>query len=444
MKAVFVHLSDIHFGQEKDGGAIKVNDDAKERLIEDAKDEIEKLGIPASGIILTGDIAYSGKRDEYKAAGDWLDRLTAVIGCRRIDIQMVPGNHDIDRGKISGSIKCILDAVRDKGEATLNSLLDNASDRELLYGRFEAYRDFAIDYECDLDEAGEFSSSDPIKLATGRSIRFVRVNSALICSLSDDKGRLILGARQRVLPKTPGEEVIVLTHHPLSWFQDSDDARRFLRKRARLLISGHEHFPGLEVEKVDAERDLMMLAAGATTPDQIDDVFTYKYNVITFEWDEAQDALAVTINPRTWDDEEKCFDKDHAFLAGKSERQILSSPKAANDPAAQVVAPVAVVAPVQPVDAPPENELPAEVIAMGNLEPSIDGRLLQLRFFRELSAGERMQALVRLGAVPADLKTNLDHVMERRLFRMLLKRGLAQAIDDSIAAAEKSRSGKTA
>ena len=44
MSAIFVHLSDIHFGQEKDGSPIIVNADAKERLIDDAHTEVAKLG----------------------------------------------------------------------------------------------------------------------------------------------------------------------------------------------------------------------------------------------------------------------------------------------------------------------------------------------------------------------------------------------------------------
>jgi 3',5'-cyclic AMP phosphodiesterase CpdA len=83
LTAVFVHLSDIHFGQEKDGGTLKINEDAKERLIDDASAEVAKLGLKASGIILTGDIAYAGKPEQYEDAGQWLDRLTAKIGCGR-------------------------------------------------------------------------------------------------------------------------------------------------------------------------------------------------------------------------------------------------------------------------------------------------------------------------------------------------------------------------
>ena len=33
------------------------------------------------GVIVTGDVAFSGKKSEYDSAAQWLDQLTQVIGC---------------------------------------------------------------------------------------------------------------------------------------------------------------------------------------------------------------------------------------------------------------------------------------------------------------------------------------------------------------------------
>jgi hypothetical protein len=429
LTAVFVHLSDIHFGQKKDGGTFKVNEDAKERLIDDAAAEIAKLGLKASGIILTGDIAYAGKPEQYLDAGEWLDRLTARIDCGRADIQMLPGNHDIDRDSISNSMRWMLDSIRDEGEATLNRLLDNDSDREVLFQRFEAYRDFARGYECPLDCAGDYSADGAITLAEGRVVRFVRLNSALICSRKDDEGKLILGARQRVLPICDGEEVVVLTHHPLNWFQDSADAAKYIRSRARVLISGHEHYPSLDVKEVEDGCELMLLAAGATTPDEITDVYTYKYNIIKFDWDPERDALAVTLNPRTWDDEMKRFMRDDPFLAGKDPRTVLASPNFRRAPF-----PVKTDVSLAEQQKTPQVEPLANPI-VGGEEPvpsTPDERLLQLRFFRDMTEAERLRVLMDLGAIPDDLRQGLDHEMERLLLKRLLRKGHGEALQTRI------------
>ncbi|MEX5749072.1 metallophosphoesterase [Massilia sp. X63] len=456
MKAVFVHLSDIHFGQEKDGGTGAENADAKRRLIEDARAEVSKLDGKVHGVILTGDISYSGKPDEYTSAAQWLARLTDAIGCERTDIQMVPGNHDIDRAKITNAIDSILFSIREGGDEWLDRHLDNATDCQVLYERFDAYKGFALDYRCELDLNGDISMSATLELAPGRAIRFVRLNSALICSSRKEDGKLILGARQRLLPLEEGVEIVVLSHHPLSSFQDSEKARGYLRGRARVFISGHEHFPNLEIVDVEDGCQLMMLAAGATSPDQIDDKYTYKYNILTFEYDEASDALAVSVNPRTWDGSMARFRRDDEFMGGRQERQLLGSPnfRAAPKPSNVERVPAAPVALVEEpltavtgqaaadgpvgdaaIEAPDTADIDAvEAGALQNM------RDLQLRFFQDLSQSERLTAFMDFSVV-TQIRGKLDHAMERRLFRRAFRQVGVARIEEFLNAA-KSQKGE--
>ena len=103
MSVAYIHLSDIHFGQER-GGAVVVHTDVKNRLIDDIRTEVTKLAsAKAHGVIITGDIAYGGKRSEYDEAARWLDRVADAAKCDITDILVVPGNHDIDRAEISRS-----------------------------------------------------------------------------------------------------------------------------------------------------------------------------------------------------------------------------------------------------------------------------------------------------------------------------------------------------
>jgi 3',5'-cyclic AMP phosphodiesterase CpdA len=458
LKAIFVHLSDIHFGQERDGGTNAENADAKARLIEDARAEVSKLGGKVHGVIVTGDIAYSGREEEYTLAAEWLAELTDAIGCERTDVQLVPGNHDIDRAKITNTIDSVLFSIREGGDDWLDRHLDNEGDCKILYERFDAYKGFALDYRCELDLNGGISTSATLDLAPGRAIRFVRLNSALICSSKKENGKLILGKRQRLLPFEDGVEIIVLSHHPLDWFQDSEKARGYLRGRARVFISGHEHFPNLEIVNVEDGCQLMMLAAGATSPGQIDDKYTYKYNLLAFEWDQS-DALAVTVNPRTWDGSIARFCRDDEFMDGRAERQVLGSPnfqRAPKPSALQGLAAATGELIEEPLRTMRDEVDEAEgcgvaTVATGEIgmtdvdaveaEPSQDIRDLQLRFFQELSQGERLSAYVDFGVV-AHIKGRIDHAMERRLFRRAVRQGklneIKQLLDEV-----KSRKEKT-
>lgn len=430
MSLAFVHLSDIHFGQEK-GGDLYINDDVKERLIDDVRQLATQLPSgKAAGLIVTGDIAYAGKEAEYKAAGLWLDRVAEAAGCKKTDIQLVPGNHDIDRDEITKATELMLQSISSEGQPALDSFLNSPVDTALLYRRFLAYQPFAQAYRCPLDDKGGQPEAHVAHLAEGRSIRFIRLNSALICSKRDAHGKLILGARQRVIPERPGEEIVVLSHHPLGWFQDSEDATRYIRNRARVFISGHEHNPSVRVERVDAGRDVMMLAAGATVPPTQHDMYTYTYNIIEFGWEPETDSLDVKVKPRAWDDDRKRFVEDTVRLGGQEPRFVLGCPNFKGAAASIRVSkpePVLSETPIEIVISAPE--LPQAQ----DEKMTDDYSMLLLRFFRDISPDNRLKILVELGAIPAGWTDVLSQPNERRAFDALIKKGrlhdIVRAVD---------------
>lgn len=434
MPFAFVHLSDIHFGQDRGGSELFVYDDVKERLIEDAAAEIGKLGGRAAGLLVTGDIAYAGKRHEYDAAGVWLDRLAAAIGCDKTDVQVVPGNHDIDWDHISSGCQMMIDAIVAEGEPRLSGFLKQAVDREVLYNRFAAYRPFAEGYNCPLATQGGFFSRKTLELAPGRMLRFIGLNSALVCSRVDVEGKLLLGTQQHVLPRTDGEELIVLAHHPMNWLQDAEQATHYLKSRARVFISGHEHNPSLNIEKVPDGSDLMSLAAGATVPPIGEAAYTYTYNILVFEWDEAADSLRVEVLPRAWRWETTAFEADDVRLGGRSRTVMLDCPnfRRAPKPTAAPMVEARVVTEVEP--APDETHGAPQGPQMTS-----DTALLLLRFFRDLTPPERVAVLVKLQALPSDWDEMLTHGVERGVFDSLIVEGRATDLEGAIDELEAAR-----
>ncbi|MBS0250876.1 MAG: metallophosphoesterase [Proteobacteria bacterium] len=426
MTVRFIHLSDIHFGQEK-GGQIVVNDDVKYCLIKDAAKQIEALAPDGtvSGIIVSGDIAFAGKENEYAAAAKWLDNLASALNLLPTDVIVVPGNHDIDRDEITPGCRLMIAHIAESGENALDDFLKSDLDRELLYSKFKSYRPFAEGYNCSLDAQGGNAGTRSVQISEGRNLRIIGLNSALLCSTHDKEGQLLLGKRQRVLPPpTSGEELIVICHHPLKWLQDSEDAGRYVRSRARVLITGHEHSPSVRMETTPQGTQILHIEAGAAMPPQANEKYNYTYNILEISWDASTDGLAVYVHSRTWNDELKKFVKredavKHILKCENFER---------NDGPSGATTTVPVGAPQA------ESAMTVRLTetASGGVVVTDAHALLLLRYFRDLSSAQRIRVLVCLGALPENWDDALSHAMERQVLDRLLRQGRADEIDREI------------
>jgi calcineurin-like phosphoesterase family protein len=445
MSAVFVHVSDIHFGQEK-GEQFILNSDVKQQIIIDAKEVVTSIaGGTVEGILVTGDIAQSGQRTQYQDAAKWLDALATNIGVGLHCVQMVPGNHDQNRDKKSRAWESAFNYIRAGGIEEYEEIIGNPVDRSALFSQFEEYSQFSVGYNCPLNSDAGYASEMKVPLAPGRAIRFIRLNSALLCQ-GDEKHEhpaLLLGARQFAIPTEPGVENIILVHHPLNWYKDQDDIQNYIRNRARVFISGHEHNPKVLIDEVEPGSDLMMLAAGATVPYKSVGDYTYTYNVIEFDWDEEFDALSVTIHPRAWNIERVRFEADTQRLGGKDPTFRLASPffRKAQRPESppQVNSADTQKTEVQKLSLVATTVTAAiemnEDSSMENMEFQAmlvvpDGYpVARLRFFRDLFEGERLRILVELNALESGFDERLTQNLEGRLFDQLVSDGLLSKVE---------------
>ena len=440
MPAIFVHVSDIHFGQERDH-SVHIHDDVKRMLIEDAAEVVAGLhGGAAQGILVTGDIAQTGAWHEYEAASRWLDELAERIKCPIHRVQMVPGNHDLDRKKLSVGGAQLLDYIRAGGAAEYEKVFSSPLDRATLLARFEDYGRFSFGYRCGLDEEAKFASNLRIEVGPDRWIRFIRLNSSLLCTGEEREANpeLMIGTRQFTIPKKVGEENIVLVHHPLHWYKDAEDARQYVRARARVFISGHEHNPKINVETVVKGTDVMMLAAGAAVPFRSNDTYTYTYNIIEFDWNQKEDALMVTMHPRAWNPVNTCFEADDKRLGGEKPQFTLGSPNFRKCAHAVTDAADAPIANIDALTKPVADEVPTETAETKEGEmppkpPAVEGyELALLRFFRDLVESERLRILVELEAIPLDFDERMTQGVERMLFDWLVGEGRLPELDAQI------------
>jgi hypothetical protein len=278
-----------------------------------------------------------------------------------------------------------------------------------------------------------------VELAPGRFIRFVRLNSSLLCTgkEDDENPELMVGARQFTIPRTKGEEIIALIHHPLNWFKDQVDITKYLKSRARILISGHEHSPRVHVEEIEGGTDFMMLAAGATVPTRSNEPYAYTYNVIEFDWDSERDALAVKIHPRAWNPDFTRFEIDEKALGKPESGFVLGCPNFRACAPAEAHNEVSTAVPLAGADQDmPTVGIVAEVVENAKepeVKPELPGyRLLLLRFFRDLCEGERMRILNELDAIPLYSEDLMTQATERHLFDWLVGQGKLENIQQLV------------
>lgn len=93
MNVTWLHVSDFHFR----GGVSPYDRQVILRALVQSVRRFRDTGRVPDVIFATGDVAYSGKAQEYALATEFFDDLLEAAGLDRRRLHLVPGNHDVDR-----------------------------------------------------------------------------------------------------------------------------------------------------------------------------------------------------------------------------------------------------------------------------------------------------------------------------------------------------------
>ncbi len=258
----WLHLSDLHF---RDMHAYEA-DVVVKALLEDIGERIRVDGLQPDFIILSGDIAYAGQREEYAMAAGFLDDLLKIASLPKDRLFPVPGNHDVDRDAISDLAAGAAEVLRDRG--SVNRLLNNGQDRALVLERFHNYQHFIGDYFHDdhlrFDRTNYFYV-DEIEVE-GRLVAILGLNSAWLAGSDEDRQRLVLGERQVRAALDAVEDAdlrLAVMHHPFDWLRDFDrsDVEPLLCGKCDFVLHGHLHQIGL-LQAQTPDTNAMIIGAG--------------------------------------------------------------------------------------------------------------------------------------------------------------------------------------
>jgi len=262
MAVTWLHISDLHVRS----GDSYDRDVVFRALVRSVKRFRDRENRAPDLVFATGDIAYSGKSDEYAVAAEFLDELLSAAGLGRRHLYVVPGNHDVDR---------------DIGRQLLRELPSRSYADEYFHpdtpklhltqkqGPFVRWYRSYFD---GIRAMPERSTCGPVELVhvRGRALGVLPINTALFCQDDNDHERLSIGRRcldsaLEELKQHPADLRIALMHHPIHDLSviERQHIRAGLVDHLDVILTGHLHEAGFASVGMWTGRNLWCAAGAA-------------------------------------------------------------------------------------------------------------------------------------------------------------------------------------
>lgn len=327
-----LQISDIHWRKQ-----LEMADDysdIREGMLEDLKEYMKVEDLPFNKILICGDIAFSGKKAEYKRASNFLNELCKITKCPNNEIYLVPGNHDKDLNigflntrntLIEGLTKEYEDSKHTNDSNWIKILESEYPTVKMIYEPFKEYCEFASSYSSvepiianalDANHKHYIEPEDQFfwvsdgDFLDNYNVLIYGVNTALLSNLDDyDPGvrdyghKLLLPClAYRAAKLTTNHTInILMAHHPVKFLITGDNIKNELDKRYKVQFYGHVH-----IDDSDNTNDAVHIYSGALSPGDIEDKkYEPIYNIVDLSIKEINDVdnLHVNLMVRHWNGE---------------------------------------------------------------------------------------------------------------------------------------------
>lgn len=305
----FIHLSDIHFNKYS-GDPYDIDSDLRNELIRDSRENATANLKNIQGILVCGDVAFSGQLSEYKIALNFLNDLCSKIGIINPMVFTVPGNHDVDRSVCKASF--ILSQYQTSLEANsmnADDIDDNISKYShdptangVIYKHIATYNEeFASRFNCSISVERP-TWDQTFTLHQGYTLRIHGMNSVSISShLDNNQGTergMIIGRHQA--PQNASKTInMSLCHHPPACWKDPENLTAMLmNNRSHIQLYGHKHIP-----TILQDEHSLIIGSGAMQPPRKEAQWIPYYNWISIGIDGSQEGekLIIRVYPRKYE-----------------------------------------------------------------------------------------------------------------------------------------------
>lgn len=234
----FLHISDLHLDSSRRYDQDRVLDGLLTFL------ERDRAGFPLDLIFVTGDLARTGKPDQYGLVVKLFEALMDRTGVPPERLFVVPGNHDVDRDVG----RWLLRTLSSDEEAT--AFFENAGNREFHAQKLAAYRQSMQSLLGAARPLGIGVGEDSVEVVEIRGVQLAiaAFSSAWFAQGDDDKEKLWVGEANvmRAVDKIADEEAafaIAMLHHPFSDLHpiDRELVERWCERGFDMVLRGHLH-----------------------------------------------------------------------------------------------------------------------------------------------------------------------------------------------------------
>lgn len=198
-------------------------------------------------VVVSGDVAQSGKTEQYEAAKVFFDNLRQSIVAEREDFPVYfvisPGNHDCDFDLNNKTRQLTLSSIRSRPEEIDDSVIATGCAVQVPFFSFAESFDSA-----EANQLGDKLWRSQRFTIEGREVVFDALNVSWCSQIRDEPGSVVFPYERYASfsEETPDLRIAVI-HHPLNWFSQAvyHPFKQLLRGLANVVISGHEHVGGV-------------------------------------------------------------------------------------------------------------------------------------------------------------------------------------------------------
>lgn len=281
-----IHISDFHL----DSKPISLK---KEQLVDALIADLKKQNVDTKNcvFVISGDLIDKGgySFSNTKVAFDYFKTVFVDKLCDRLFVTndqffFVPGNHDVNRGKV--------DAVIENGTMSIVSTIDGVNDFIVKNRESSKYLDRLEDFKT--FEEAFYQESQLIKqlskfdscFITKNNVGVACLNSSWRSSKENEDGSLIIGEKQiesAVSFLKDTDIKIAVMHHPFEDLikEDRDKIKPILYKHFDVLLIGHKHQLDIDFTR-NFHGTLLISQSNASVADFSDSKYTNGYSIINF------------------------------------------------------------------------------------------------------------------------------------------------------------------